>query len=271
MAGHRASPFTLFGRDDMRAGLRFDVLREAAKKESVKQYECVDLWAKAQRCSVPIEIGNALGGRRQHGTTSFACSRSPIRFSAMASNVHGQLIFRDVVRDTRVAWDSVGICAGSTTAIRRRRSSAGSIGRARWGASLWYSRARRADVPRLIRRGDRHRAGNDAPGEPRRHGPAGVCALRRSCGRPPTATPVRSPASRRHRKPPTADEILTMLRSDFRALTIAGGKRRARHGPLRDRSREARTSRRVRMYSSSWCRRRRMDGVLSQRIPDCPR
>ncbi|HZI41402.1 MAG TPA: hypothetical protein VFD67_06845, partial [Gemmatimonadaceae bacterium] len=44
IAGHRASPFALFGREDMRAGLRFDVLRDAAKKESVKQYECAPLW-----------------------------------------------------------------------------------------------------------------------------------------------------------------------------------------------------------------------------------
>ena len=57
IAGHRGSPFALFGRKDMRAGLRFDVLRDAATKESAKQYECVPLWSKARRCSVPIESG----------------------------------------------------------------------------------------------------------------------------------------------------------------------------------------------------------------------
>src|SRR5919206_2734393 len=57
IAGRRASPFALFGRDDMRAGLRFESLRDMAKKESVKQFDCLPLWARAQRCAVPIEGG----------------------------------------------------------------------------------------------------------------------------------------------------------------------------------------------------------------------
>src|SRR5205085_885472 len=105
IAGHRASPFSLFGRDDMRAGLRFGVLREAARKESVKQYECVELWAKAQRCSVAIESGMLAAVLDSTGhVIRLVASTDPILRNGI--NVHGQLIFRDVIRDTRASWDS---------------------------------------------------------------------------------------------------------------------------------------------------------------------
>src|SRR5881227_273584 len=107
IAGHRASPFSLFGRDDMRSGLRFDVFRDAARTESVKQYECTNLWAKAQRCSLTIESGmlSAVVDSTGH-VIRLVASTDPIVRNGI--NVHGQLIFRDVVRDTRLAWDSVG-------------------------------------------------------------------------------------------------------------------------------------------------------------------
>src|SRR5689334_25131986 len=101
IAGHRASPFSLFGRADMRAGLRYETLREAAKKESVRQYECLPLWAKAQRCSVVIESGALVAVVDSSGrvirllATTDPMWRGP--------DLHGQLVLRDMVRDTRLA------------------------------------------------------------------------------------------------------------------------------------------------------------------------
>src|SRR5919198_3035576 len=98
IAGHRGSPFALFGRRDMRAGLRFDVLRDAAAKESAKQYECVPLWAKARRCTVPIDPGTltAIVDSTDRVIRLLAATDPMLRNGI---NVHGQLIFRDVVRD----------------------------------------------------------------------------------------------------------------------------------------------------------------------------
>jgi hypothetical protein len=219
IAGHRTSPFELFGRDDMRAGLRFDVLKDAASKESVKQYSCASLWAKAQRCAVHIETGYLHAIVDSTGRViRLVASTDPTFRSGI--NVHGQLIFRDVVRDTRAAWDSVAL-------MRRDDSDPQSpqllwIDRTQhWGASLWYSRSHRADVPvspgatgeaELAMTLPESISVTDMPAyalftqlRPLSPGP-----VIRSSNKPAAEPP-----------PPTKDEILTMLRSDLRAVTIA--------------------------------------------------
>jgi hypothetical protein len=218
IAGHRASPFSLYGRDDMRAGLRFDVLREAAKKESARDYECVPLWANAQRCAIPIEHGLlvAIIDSTGHVIRLVAASDTMLRFGA---DVHGQLIMRDVVRDTRAAWDSVGtlhrgdqdVLAPQLLWLDRTN---------RWGATLWYSRAHRADVPRSSSSASDAELAMTLPES------LGVTdlpayALFAQLRPPPKATPVTHPVVEPPPRPPTPDEILTMLRSDLRAVTAA--------------------------------------------------
>jgi hypothetical protein len=219
IAGHRASPFALFGRDDMRAGLRFETLRDAAKKESVKQYDCWQLWAKVERCVVPIEGGilvaivDSTGRVIRLLTTPDSLIRSGI-------NVHGQLIMRDVVRDTRAAWDSVGT-------LRRYDSDPLApqlvwVDRTqRWGGTLWYSRAHRADVPRSSQAATDAELAMTLPESLAVTDlPAYALFTQRRPTPPPAPPPTRvvvapPPA------PPTPDEILTMLRSDLRAVTAA--------------------------------------------------
>ena len=219
IAGHRTSPFTLFGRDDMRAGLRFDALREAAKNESVKQYECVELWAKAQRCSVPIESGmlSAVVDSTGHVIRLLALTDPVLRNGL---NVHGQLIFRDVVRDTRASWDSVGVSQiddndPMSPQFRWLDPSA------RWGSALWYSRVHRADVPRVT---GAALATELAMTLPESIGVTDLAAYSLFVQRRPKPVPEMasaiSPIEAPHRAP-IFDEILTMLRSDLRALTIA--------------------------------------------------
>jgi len=216
IAGHRASPFALFGRTDMRAGMRYETLREAAKKESVRQYECLPLWAKAQRCSVVIESGALIAIVDSSGRViRLLATTDPMLRGA---DMHGQLLLRDVVRDTRMAWDSVGALhrndgdplAPELFWLDRTQ---------RWSGTLWYSRAHRADVPAASS------AATDAEL---------AMTLPESIG--VTDSPAYAlfwqlhPAPREVRRivpvapppvPPSADDILTMLRSDLRALTIA--------------------------------------------------
>jgi hypothetical protein len=218
IAGHRASPFSLFGRDDMRAGLRFDVLRDAARKESVKQYECVALWAKAQRCSLPIESGMLTAIVDSSGRViRLLASTDPILRNGI--NVHGQLIFRDVVRDTRAAWDSVGAVHrddGDPASPQLRWVDKGK----RWGSSLWYSSVRRANVP--------HTSGAATDAElamtlPESLGVTDLPAYALFSQLRPIPAPPPAAARRDSVPPrlPTGEEILTMLRSDLRAVTIA--------------------------------------------------
>jgi hypothetical protein len=218
IAGHRASPFALFGRDDMRAGLRFEVLREAAKKESVKQYECIPLWSKAQRCSVPIESGVLVAILDSTGRVIRLLAATDTILRA-GINVHGQLIYRDVVRDTRASWDSVGTLQRNDAdplmpqLVWLDRSR-------RWSGSLWYSRAHRADVPRSSA------AAMDAELAMTLPESVGVTdlpayALFDQLRPPPKSSPKTMRVLETPSGPPTRDEILTMLRSDLRAVTIA--------------------------------------------------
>jgi hypothetical protein len=218
IAGHRASPFALYGRDDMRAGLRFETLRAAAKKESVKQFECLPLWAKAQRCTLPIETG-ILVAIVDSADRVIRLATAPDSLTRRGANVHGQLIMRDVVRDTRAAWDSVGTLhrydndplAPQLLWTDRTR---------RWGGTLWYSRAHRADVPRSS---DAATDAELAMTLPESLAVTDLPAYTLFAQRQPAPPPV--PAPRRLAlapvPPPTADEILTMLRSDLRAVTAA--------------------------------------------------
>lgn len=216
IAGHRASPFALFGRDDMRAGLRLEALREAARKESVRQYECLPLWAKTQRCMVGIESGLLVAIVDSTGRViRLLATTDPTLRSA---DVHGQLVLRDVVRDTRLAWDSSGTLhrddseplSPQLTWLDRTR---------RWSGTLWYSRAHRADVPassatatdaELTMTLPESIGVTDSPAY------ALFWELRpapHEAKRIVTATPLAPPLS--------SEEILTMLRSDLRAVTIA--------------------------------------------------
>jgi hypothetical protein len=218
IAGHRASPFALFGRDDMRAGLRFDVLRDAAEKESVKQFECMPLWARAQRCSLAIEGGMLVAIVDSTGRVLRLLS-IPDTIVRNGINVHGQLIMRDVIRETRASWDSVGTLRHSDgdpltpLLLWVDRTQ-------RWGGSLWYSRAHRADVPRSSTSAMDAELAMTLPES------IGVTDLPSYAlftqRRPvPSLAPPPTYIAAAPTPPPTSEEILTMLRSDLRAVTAA--------------------------------------------------
>jgi hypothetical protein len=219
LAGHRASTFALFGRDDMRAGLRFDVLDQAANKESVKQFECAPLWAGARRCILGIDTGTLTAIVDTSGRV-IRLVASPGAALHNGMNLHDLYIFRDVVRDTRSAWDSAGVLhrdgiEGDTPELRWLDPTR------RWGGSLWYSRAHRADVPRSSA------AATDAElamSLPESLGVTDLPAYALFTERrpsPPDAKPEPTTPVVTVQAMPSRDEVLTMLRSDLRALTIA--------------------------------------------------
>ena len=51
------SPFAFFAREDMRAGNDYSAMYEAAKRESIGQFVCTDLWEGGKRCQVAIDPG----------------------------------------------------------------------------------------------------------------------------------------------------------------------------------------------------------------------
>jgi len=231
IAGHRASPFALFGRDDMRAGLRLDALRKVASKESVKQYECMPLWVKAQRCSLAIETGMLTAVVDSTGRViRLLASTDPVLRNGI--NVHGQLIYRDVVRDLRLAWDSVATArlddsdpdSPEMRWIDRTQ---------RWGGDLWYTRLHRASVPRSS---GAALAAELAMSLPDSIGVTDMPAYALFAQRRPASSPLVPRSTKVHvpSVPPTIEEIIGMMRSDLREITIAEEEALHRTGSYED-------------------------------------
>ena len=222
VTGRRRSPFALFGRDDMRAGLRFEALEAGARKESVKQFQCMPLWAAARSCSLPIEPGmlSAIVDREGRVIRLSVHTDGQVRGG---QNVHNQLIFSEAVRDTRAAWDSIGsvIREEADGGVRQLRWL--DPGR-RWGAAVWYAGLRGAPVPPATRGLSDDELAMTLPeslGVSDMPAYALLMQLRpaspSSKPRTVTASGTRPPAPR----PPNGEQALTMMRSDLRELTIA--------------------------------------------------
>jgi hypothetical protein len=213
----RTSPFALFGRNDMRAGLQYAILEGVAKRESVKQYECVPLWAKARRCSLGIATGTLSAIVDSAGQV--------IRLSVSPDGPEypgTRMFYYSSARQMRDAWDSLAIAARDD----------GDVGvpqvrwldpTRRWGASMWYGR-RRWDLVASATLSDIELnstspdsvAITDLPAyslfmQVRPSMPNGV-------GAPRVAASTAAPAPT---ESPSRDEILTMIRSDLRALCSA--------------------------------------------------
>ena len=54
------SPFMFFERPDMRAGVRYSEMEDAAKRESIAKFVCKDLWAGGRRCQAMIDPGTLI-------------------------------------------------------------------------------------------------------------------------------------------------------------------------------------------------------------------
>ena len=55
-----ASPFMFFERPDMRAGIKFSVMEATAKRESIGQWVCKELWSGGKRCHMLIDPGTLI-------------------------------------------------------------------------------------------------------------------------------------------------------------------------------------------------------------------
>ena len=211
------SPFSLYGRNDMRAGLPYDVMVESAKKESSQALSCLPLWARARRCAVRIEHGilAAVVDSTDRIIRLVVTLDETVRGG---KNVHGQLIMRDVLRETQTAWSAIAPATreGSDESPPQRRF----VDRTRrWGATLWYPPPRgmsgavqqaRSEVDMAIALPDSFGI-TDLPAY------SLLVQLRppEATPRPrPTLQPLPPPA------PPTGEQLMAMMRSDLRELTI---------------------------------------------------
>lgn len=214
VASKWASPFTLFGRDDMRAGLRYEVMEQTARKESSKPLDCFPLWAKARRCSVEIEPGMLVSVVDSTGRIIRLSVTSDARI-VRGQNLHGQIILRDAIKEMRASWDSIGPArreAADESPPQRRWLGGGG----RWGAAIWYS------MPRAAARV----APSDAElaiATPDSFGITDLPAYARLLQlRPPDPKPrVRTALVEPPPPPPTPEQLIVSMRADLRELTIA--------------------------------------------------
>ena len=211
------SPFALFGRDDMRAGLPYDVMVQTAKKESSQPLECLPLWARAKRCAVRIE----------HGILAAVVDSTDriIRLIVTlddavvgGQNPYGQHIMKSALDEMKGEWSAIGPGSretGEETTPQRRWLAPGG----RWGAALWFppprglpgaTQAGRSEVDLAIALPDSFGV-TDLPAY-------SLLLLLRP--------PERSPRPRSAVVPPapqaplTPEQLLVSMRSDLRELTI---------------------------------------------------
>ena len=216
LASKSTSPFALYARDDMRAGLPYEVMVQTAQKESSQPLTCMPLWARARRCAVRIE----------HGVLAAVVDSTEriIRFvvtldEAVRSgqNRYGQTIMRDVMEDMKREWNAVGTMTrepSDESPPQRRWLDRGK----RWGGTLWYPPPRGVSGPvQQTRDVDLDIALPDSFGVTDLPAYSLLLQLR-----PPQAAPRPRPTfvTPPQPEPPTREQLLAMMRSDLRELTI---------------------------------------------------
>jgi hypothetical protein len=214
-ASGRTSPFALFGRNDLRAGLPYRALEDAARKESSQPPQCLPLWARARRCAMRIEPGSLDAVVDSTGRI--------VRLTVTADenilsgrNVHGQLVLRDALHAMQAAWDSVVPPAPDETDA----SPGGRNWRTgRWGAAVWRDPIRLVSGAGRVVRTDAELAISLPDSFGVTDLPAYSLLLQL---RPPK--PVRRGPSMMAVAPPppapTSEQLLALMRSDLRELTI---------------------------------------------------
>jgi hypothetical protein len=140
--GPRETPFELFRREDMRAGVAFSDLDAAAISEQKQPWACKAIWAEARSCWLRVEAGmmTALIGSNGKVVRLIYVTDEPVR----GLEDHGyrgaerRSILRNEIDFMRMSWDAINPHRmGSTDqgyAEYRWTDSSG-----RWTAGLWYS------------------------------------------------------------------------------------------------------------------------------------
>jgi hypothetical protein len=139
--GGPESPFTFFARPDMRAGVKYSVMDDAAKKESIGQFVCKDLWEGGKSCQLEIDPGVL---------TAMVNAKGRVVHLKISSKPN----MRGPQYDPR-SWDRMDFAKGEYARMRDAWSmvnapevTAPSLGSAqyrwvddqsRWTAGMWYS------------------------------------------------------------------------------------------------------------------------------------
>ena len=135
-------PFALFGRDDMRPGIDFTVLDEAARAEQDQPWACKAIWSGARSCWLRVDSGMLTaivddGGRvvRLIYVTDESL-RGPRQ--AGAFNTDKRAVLENYIDAMRMTWDSIiPHRTGPTNRGIAEYRWIDSTGR--WSAGLWYS------------------------------------------------------------------------------------------------------------------------------------
>ena len=134
------SPFTLFERADMRAGIDYAEMDAAAKRESIGKFTCKDLWAGGKRCQVMIEPGMLIATVNGKGrVVHLKIATDPMmRGSQYDPRTQARVDFaKTEFSRMREAWSvvndpDVSAWARGTAQFRWVDNQS------RWGAGMWY-------------------------------------------------------------------------------------------------------------------------------------
>ena len=135
-----ASPFTFFGRPDMRAGIRYSVMDEAANRESIGKFVCKELWADGKRCQAMIDPGTLIATVNGKGRVVHLKIETPrtMRGSSYDQRTQARIDFaKSEFSRMRDAWSLVN----PPDVSARTRGSAEFHwvdNQSRWTGAMWY-------------------------------------------------------------------------------------------------------------------------------------
>ena len=139
--GGPESPFTFFERPDMRAGVQYSVMDDAAKKESIGQFVCKDLWEGGKSCQLEIDPGMLTAMVNKKGRVVYLkiSSKPNMRGSQYDPRSWDRMEFaKGEYRRMREAWSMVNTpevtAPGRGSAQYRWMDD-----QSRWSAGMWYS------------------------------------------------------------------------------------------------------------------------------------
>jgi hypothetical protein len=146
------SPFSLFGRDDLRVGRRFAFYESVARKEHHRPFRCTRLWARAHACTVrttdiPALITLVVDSSDRVILLAYSPSArlrvgeqyAPAQYEPGVSAA----ILAELTANTKTAWDSIGSSVDTSSTWANGERWEDPTGR--WTARVWY--AARASGP----------------------------------------------------------------------------------------------------------------------------
>jgi hypothetical protein len=131
-------PFSLFGRQHLRPGIRMAKLEKVSRAESRYPFKCSPLWARAQQCVMKIAPGDLRVVVDSTGRVIRLTVVAPDSFFVWEETPRNEPIYRYRANELKRAWDAIRPHERLTVEPSQQVEYRW-IADQRWAAQMWYS------------------------------------------------------------------------------------------------------------------------------------